>query len=54
MLAERIPNRALSLKQPWAWAVIHGPKDIENRRWNTDFRGLFWVAASATKLRSVG
>jgi hypothetical protein len=22
---------AITLKQPWAWAVIHGGKDIENR-----------------------
>jgi hypothetical protein len=23
--------RALSVRQPWAWAIIHGGKDIENR-----------------------
>ncbi len=23
----------LSIQQPWAWAVIHGGKDIENRTW---------------------
>ena len=23
--------RALSIRQPWAWAVIHAGKDIENR-----------------------
>ncbi len=23
--------RALSLRQPWAWLVINGYKDIENR-----------------------
>lgn len=23
----------LTLKQPWAWLVVHGPKDIENRTW---------------------
>jgi hypothetical protein len=22
---------ALSVRQPWAWAIVHGPKDIENR-----------------------
>lgn len=26
-----IPNIALSVRQPWAWAIIHGGKDIENR-----------------------
>ena len=25
------PNKALSVRQPWAWAIIHGGKDIENR-----------------------
>jgi hypothetical protein len=24
---------ALTLKQPWAWMVTHGTKDIENRGW---------------------
>ena len=27
--------KALSLRQPWAWAVVHAGKSIENRRWNT-------------------
>jgi hypothetical protein len=26
-----IPPLALSVRQPWAWAIIHGFKDIENR-----------------------
>jgi hypothetical protein len=25
--------KALSVRQPWAWAIIHGGKDIENRTW---------------------
>ncbi len=42
--------KALSLRQPWAWMVVHGPKDIENRRWLTHFRGSFLIhAASAMK-----
>jgi hypothetical protein len=45
------PRRALSLIQPWAWAVIHGPKDVENRVWWTNVRGLFWIAASAQVTR---
>lgn len=43
--------KALTLKQPWAWLVIHGPKDIENRRWNTGFRGRFYVHTSKQHLR---
>lgn len=38
--------KALSLRQPWAWLVIHGGKDIENRRWNTRFRGPILLHAS--------
>jgi hypothetical protein len=38
--------RALSLTQPWAWLVVHGGKDIENRRWNTKHRGAFLIHAA--------
>jgi hypothetical protein len=24
---------ALSIRQPWAWAIMHAGKDIENRTW---------------------
>ena len=27
--------KALSLRQPFAWAVIHGGKDVENRSWHS-------------------
>lgn len=37
--------KTLSLRQPWAWAVLHG-KSIENRRWNTRFRGEFLIHAA--------
>lgn len=30
---QHIPCRALSVRQPWAWAIIHAGKDIENRSW---------------------
>lgn len=26
--------KALSMKQPWAWLVCAGYKDIENRKWH--------------------
>jgi hypothetical protein len=26
-----LPRIALSVRQPWAWAIIHGGKDVENR-----------------------
>ncbi len=42
---------ALSIRQPWAWAIVHAGKDIENRCWKVinrdrNFRGAFWVHAS--------
>ncbi|MDY6960283.1 MAG: ASCH domain-containing protein [Pseudomonadota bacterium] len=37
---------ALSVRQPWAWAIIYARKDIENRNWPTRFRGRFLVHAS--------
>lgn len=38
--------RALSLKQPWAWLVVNGYKDIENRSWRTNHRGPLLIHAS--------
>ncbi len=29
----------LSVAQPWAWALVSGPKRLENRTWRTDHRG---------------
>lgn len=37
---------ALSIRQPWAWLILHAGKDIENRSWPTRFRGRFLVHAS--------
>lgn len=34
-----IPNKALSIMQPWAWLIVNGHKDIENRDWLTKYRG---------------
>lgn len=38
--------KALSLRQPWANAVLYLGKCIENRRWNTRFRGEFLIHAA--------
>lgn len=38
--------KALSIRQPWAWLIINGGKDIENRSWHTKFRGRFLVHAA--------
>lgn len=37
---------ALSIRQPWAWLILHGGKDIENRDWSTKFRGRVLIHAS--------
>ena len=38
--------KSLSLKQPFAELVVSGKKTIELRKWNTRFRGEFFVHAS--------
>jgi hypothetical protein len=37
--------RVLTIRQPWAWAVIHGGKDVENRSWPTKHRGPLLIHA---------
>lgn len=36
---------ALSIRQPWAWLILHGGKDIENRKWATSRRGRILIHA---------
>jgi len=36
----------LSIRQPWAWLILHAGKDIENRCWPTRFRGRFLIHAA--------
>ena len=43
--------RVLTLTQPWAWVVVHGGKDVENRRWNTKYRGPVLIQASESMSR---
>ena len=38
--------KALSIRQPWAWLILHAGKDVENRDWPTSFRGRFLIHAS--------
>ena len=35
-----IPAKALSVRQPWAWAILFAGKDIENRTWQAVNHGL--------------
>lgn len=47
-----LPKLALSIRQPWAHAIIHFDKDVENRAWSgrnpgLRFRGRVAVHAAA-------
>lgn len=37
--------RTLSIRQPWAWLILHAGKDVENREWRTSYRGPLLVHA---------
>jgi hypothetical protein len=39
------PQKALSVRQPWAWAIAAGYKPVENRTWKVDYQG--WIAIHA-------
>lgn len=39
--------KALSIRQPWAWLIVEGIKNIENRSWDTKHRGRFLIHASS-------
>jgi len=38
--------KALSLRQPWPWFILHGGKRLENRGWTTSFRGPVLIHSS--------
>lgn len=39
--------KAISIRQPWASAIIEHGKDIENRNWRTNHRGIVLVHAAS-------
>lgn len=43
-----LPKLAISVRQPWAFAIIHLDKDIENRDWWRAFRGPVAIHASSS------
>lgn len=43
--------RVLSVRQPWAWLIVNGYKNIENREWPTRVRGRVLIHASKTMTR---
>lgn len=38
--------KAISIRQPWAWLIVHAGKDIENRTWPTRYRGPVLIHAA--------
>jgi hypothetical protein len=47
-MSKFIYQPVLSVKQPWAWLLTHGLKDVENRSRKTSIRGRVWIHASKT------
>lgn len=47
-----LPDKALSIRQPWAWAILNAGKDIENRDWPTRFRGAVCIHAAKGMTRA--
>lgn len=41
--------RALTVRQPWAWAIIHGGKLIENRTARVSYTGPIAIHAAASR-----
>jgi hypothetical protein len=37
------PLRAVTLRRPWGWAVVHAGKPVENRTWATSYRGQLLI-----------
>lgn len=40
--------KALSIRQPYAWLIVNGHKDVENRTWRTGYRGPVLIHAGKT------
>jgi hypothetical protein len=38
-------QKVLSIRQPFAWLIVSGHKDIENRVWSTNYRGRLLIHA---------
>jgi hypothetical protein len=46
--------KVIVIRQPWAWLIVKGFKDIENRSWATRYRGALLIQASAHRLSKEG
>jgi hypothetical protein len=41
--------KAVSIHQPWAWAILCAGKDVENRTWRTHHRGPLLIHAALSR-----
>jgi hypothetical protein len=41
--------KVIVIRQPWAWLIVNGFKDIENRSWAPGYRGPLLIQASARR-----
>lgn len=41
--------KALTIRQPWAYAIVHGAKRVENRIWRTHYRGPLLIHAGSKR-----
>lgn len=46
------PMKALSIRQPWAWLIVQGYKDIENRNWSSGYTGPLLIHAGKGMTRA--
>jgi ASCH domain len=44
--------KALSIRQPWAWLIVNGFKPVENRTWESFYRGPLLIHAGQTMTRA--
>ena len=43
--------KVLTIRQPWAWLIVHGHKRVENRTWHTSYRGPLLIHAAVRRNR---
>ncbi len=43
--------KAITIDPVWAWAIMHGPKRVENRTWATSHRGPLLIHAGSNTSR---
>jgi hypothetical protein len=45
-LSAKEQARAISIRQPWAYAILYLGKNVENRPWRTRYRGRILIQAA--------